>query len=118
MSVTNGRCGRRAAGDGRVAVRRRARKHRAIHGAAQRGVEDNGRGRGRRLGARLLDLARSVRTRVRTLKPAWTRRLHEASTAWYGVHASFGYATQSVASLGGSIEEGGAIVVVVQWAVG
>ena len=44
MSVTNGRCGRRAAGDGRVAVRRRARKHRAIHGAAQRGVEDNGRG--------------------------------------------------------------------------
>jgi len=44
--------------------------------------------------------------------------LHEASTAWYGVHASFRYATQSVASLGGSIEERGAIVVVVQWAVG
>ena len=36
--------------------------------------------------------------------------LHDASTAWYGVHASFRYATQSTASGGGSWATEGGIV--------
>ena len=43
------------------------------------------------------------RARGLASNPAAMSLLHEASTAWYGVHASLRYATRSTASGGGAL---------------